>query len=116
MRRSPCTTATRRRGGRGRGRAPRPHHWGRGHAMHQLTRFDLWLTTDPREAEDAAWEAYADAYHDRAVHIVIDFIVDTLPTRETDPTDRQTLLAALTRLVDGQDAELITRWAGELSD
>ena len=84
--------------------------------MYPLTSRDIWFSTDPREAEYAAWEAYADAYHDRAVRIVIDFIVDTLPTRDTDPTDRQSLIAALTRVVNGQDTELVTAWAGELTD
>src|SRR4051812_11639577 len=84
--------------------------------MHHLTPFDLWLTTDPREADYAAWDAYADAYHDRAVHIVIDFIVDTLPTTGADPTDRHSLIAALTRVVNDQDTELVTAWAGELGD
>jgi len=84
--------------------------------MHPLTSRDIWFSTDPREADYAAWEAYADAYHDRAAHVVIDFIVDTLPTRDTDPTDRQTLIAALTRVVTGQDTEVVTAWAGELGD
>jgi len=84
--------------------------------MYPLTNRDLWFTTDPREAAQAAWQDYADAYHDRAVHVVVDFIVDTLPTRDTDPTDRHSLIAALTRVVTGQDTELVTSWARELSE
>ena len=84
--------------------------------MYPLTSRDLWFSTDPREAEQGAWEEYSDRYGDRAVGVVIDFIVDTLPTRDTDPTDRQSLIAALTRVVIGQDTGLVTAWARELSD
>src|SRR3954469_8075067 len=84
--------------------------------MYLLTNRAIWFSTPPDEGEQGAWEAYADAYHDRATHVVVDFIVDTLPTRDTDPTDRQTLIAVLTRVVDGQDTELVTAWAGELGD
>src|SRR5438046_1052209 len=84
--------------------------------MYPLTSRDIWFSTPPDESEQAAWEEYADDYHDRAAHAVIDFIADTLPTRDTDPTDHQTLIAALTRVVNGQDTELVTAWARELTD
>jgi hypothetical protein len=84
--------------------------------MYPLTNRDIWFSTPPDEGDQAAWEEYADRYHADAVHVVIDFIVNTLPTRGTDPTDRQTLIAALTRVVNGQDTELVTAWAGELDE
>jgi hypothetical protein len=40
--------------------------------MHSLTSRDLWFTTPPDEADQAAWEAYADRYHERAQQIVVD--------------------------------------------
>jgi hypothetical protein len=83
--------------------------------MHSLTAYDIWLTTAPRESEDAAWEAYADRYHDRAQQIVVDFITDTLPTG-VDVTDRVTLVTALTAVVRALDIEMVTAWARELSD
>ena len=84
--------------------------------MYPLTNRDIWFSTNPLEAEEAAWQDYSDRYHDRAVHVVIDFITDTLPATGADPTDRQSLIAALTRAVTGQDTELVTAWARELSE
>src|SRR5438105_2876404 len=84
--------------------------------MYSLTAFDLWLTTDPREADDAAWEEYADRYHDRARQVVVDHLTDTVPTADVNPTDRACLLAALARVVSEQDTEMVTAWARELSD
>jgi hypothetical protein len=83
--------------------------------MYHLTNRDLWFTTPPGEAEQAAWEDYADRYHDRAERIVVDFLTDTVPTA-VDRTDREILIAALTCLVHGQDTEMVTAWAGELKD
>src|SRR5690242_5791160 len=87
-----------------------------GAMMHSLTAYDLWKTADPREAEQAAWEAYADRYHDRAERIVVDFLTDTVPTAAVNRTDREILIAALTRVVHDQDTELVVGWARELSD
>ena len=84
--------------------------------MHSLTSYDLWLTTDPREREDAAWDAYADRYHDRAAQLVLAHLTETVPTRDVDRTDRAELIAALTRLVAAQDTAMLTAWARELSD
>ena len=84
--------------------------------MYPLTNRDIWFSTPPDEDEQAMWEEYADAYHDGAVHAVIDFLTDTLPTTSVNVTDRQALVAALTRVVNGQDTELITAWARELTD
>jgi hypothetical protein len=84
--------------------------------MYPLTDRDIRFSTPPDEGEQGAWEEYADRYHDRAVRIVVDFITDTLPTTGTDPTDRETLMAALTGAVNGQDTELVTAWAREVSD
>lgn len=84
--------------------------------MDALTRWDLWFTNASVEIEQAAWEEYADAYHARAERIVVDFLTDTVPTGNIDRKDRENLLAALTRVVRGQDTELVTAWARDLSD
>ena len=84
--------------------------------MHHLTNRDIWFTTPPDEADNAAWDAYADRYHDRAERIVADFLTDTVATTDINRTDREILIAALTRVVHGQDTEMVTAWARELSD
>jgi hypothetical protein len=84
--------------------------------MHSLTAFDLWLTTDPREAADAAWDAYAERYHEPAEQLVLAHLTESVPTRDVNRTDRAALLAALTAVVHAQDTELITAWARELSN
>src|SRR5438093_185637 len=84
--------------------------------MYPLTSRDLWFTTPPDEADQAAWEDYANRYHDRAERIVVDFLTDTVPTRDVNRTDREILISALNRLVHAQDTEMVTAWARELSD
>ena len=84
--------------------------------MYSPTAYDLWLTTDPRESDAAAWEAYADAYHARAEQLVLAHLTETVPTGDVNRTDRAALLAALTAVVHAQDTEMITAWARELSD
>jgi hypothetical protein len=84
--------------------------------MHSPTPFDIWLTSDPREGEAAAWDAYADAYHDRAEQLVLAHLTEAVPTRDVNATDRAALLAALAAVVRAQDTAMITAWAREISD
>jgi hypothetical protein len=84
--------------------------------MYPLTSRDIWLTTDPREADDAAWDAYADRYHARAEQLVLAHLTETVPTRDVNATDRGALLAALAAVVHAQDTEMVTAWAREISD
>src|SRR4051812_13495301 len=84
--------------------------------MHSPTAYDLWLTTDPRETMDAAWDAYADRYHARAEQLVLAHLTETVPAGDVDRTDRAELVAALTRLVHAQDTAMVTAWARELTD
>jgi hypothetical protein len=93
-----------------------PAPFAQGMTMHGPTAYDLWLTTDPREREAAAWDAYADAYHDRAEQLVLAQLTETVPTRDVNATDRTALLAALAAVVRAQDTEMITAWASEISD
>jgi hypothetical protein len=53
---------------------------------------------------------------DRGPRYPGDGLTDTVPTTDVNRTDRELLIAALTRLVHGQDTELVTAWARELSD
>lgn len=84
--------------------------------MYPLTSRDLWFTTPPDEAEQAAWEEYADRYHDRAAQIVLDYLTESVPTRDVDRTNLAVLLAALAGVVRGLDTAMVTAWACELSD
>src|SRR3954471_1500082 len=84
--------------------------------MYPLTSHDIWFSTDPRESEAAAWDAYAERYHARAEQLVLAHLTETVPTGDVDRTDRAELVAALTRLVHAQDTAMITAWARELSD
>jgi hypothetical protein len=84
--------------------------------MYPLTSRDLWFSTDPRESDVAAWEAYADRYHDRAAQLVLAHLTETVPTGDVDRTDRAALLAALAAVVHAQDTEMVTAWAREISD
>src|SRR3954471_16296799 len=84
--------------------------------MYPLTSHDIWCSTDPRESETAAWDAYADRFHARAEQLVLAHLTETVPTGDVDRTDRAELLAALTRLVHAQDTAMVTAWAREISD
>src|SRR4051812_38595362 len=84
--------------------------------MYPLTNRDIWFSTDPRESDDAAWDAYADAYQARAEQLVLAHLTEAVPTGDVDRTDRAELVAALTRLVHAQDTAMITAWARELTD
>jgi hypothetical protein len=84
--------------------------------MYPLTSHDIWFSTDPRENEDAAWDAYAGAYHDRAQQLVLAHLTETVPTTDVNRTDRAALLAALTAVVHAQDTEMVSAWAREISD
>ena len=84
--------------------------------MHSPTAYDLWFSTDPRESEDAAWDAYAERYHDRAEQLVLAHLTETVPTGDVDRTDRAALVAALAAVVHAQDTAMLTAWAREISD
>jgi hypothetical protein len=82
--------------------------------MHCPTTFDLWLTTDPREAEAAAWEQFSDRYADTASRLLVDHLTETLPPALT-PRDRAALVARVRALVDGLDGETVLTWAHEVT-
>jgi hypothetical protein len=84
--------------------------------MYPLTSRDIWFSTDPRESEAGAWEAYADRYHERAELLVMAHLTESVPAGAVNRTDRAALVAALTAVVHAQDTEMITAWAREISD
>jgi len=82
--------------------------------MYPLTSRDLWFSTDPRESDDAVWEAFSDRNADAACRLLVDHLTETLPASPT-PRDRAAVVAQVRALVDGLDGETALAWAHEVA-